>query len=112
MADNLITRWQKIKLAFWNWVRNSGTILWARINVLFGAVWVTLSQTDLSAVLNPKYLTYWMIINGIITELVRRNGNTVQTVTVATAETNFQPVQIQRLERVDPIPPATAPTQG
>jgi hypothetical protein len=102
-----MSRWQKFKIAAWNWVRNSGTILWARVNMLVGTIWVVLSQTDLSSILNPKYLTYWLIVNGIITELVRRNGNTVQTVTVANAETNFQPVEIKRLERVEPNPPPT-----
>jgi len=101
----MITRWQKLKIALWNWVRNSGTILWARINMLVGAIWVTLSQTDLSNVLNPKYLTYWLIINGIITEMVRRSGNTVVTTTVANAETNYQPVEVLKLRETEQPPP-------
>lgn len=103
-----MSRWQKFKLWFWNWVANSGTILWARLNILIGAVWSVVSITDLSPIIaNPKYLTYWMIINGVITELVRRSGNTVQTVTVANAQTNFQPTEIKRLERTEPNPPPT-----
>lgn len=54
--------------------RNSETILWARLQVLIGAVWVVLSTADLSPVLSGKYLTYWLILNGVVSELLRRRG--------------------------------------
>lgn len=74
--------WTKLKAAelkFWNWMRQSGTIAWARFQMLAGAMWIGLSQTDLSNVLDPKLLTYWLIINGIVSEIIRRKGTEVQT---------------------------------
>ena len=66
---------------FWAWYKpihdsfhDSEVILWARIQVLVGSLWVVASQTDLAPVIsNPKYLTYWLIANGVITEVLRRN---------------------------------------
>ena len=70
-----------------NWLKNlfwhSETILWARLQVLFGVVWTVLAVTDLSPLLDAKYMTYWLIISGVITELLRRRGTTGQTVMVA-----------------------------
>lgn len=63
--------WNDIK-AWWRSWKNSGTILWARLQVLGGAVWTVLTQTDLAPLLNPKYLTYWLIVSGVVTELVRQ----------------------------------------
>ena len=71
-----------------NWFWHSETILWARLQVLFGVVWVVLSATDLSPVLDAKYMTYWLIVSGVITELLRRRGTTGQTVMVAEATKN------------------------
>ena len=62
--------WEKCKA----WFLHSEVLLWARLQVLVGAVWTVLATADLTAVLNPKALTYWMIINGVITELLRRRG--------------------------------------
>jgi hypothetical protein len=80
-----------VKNFFWH----SETILWARLQVLFGVVWTVLSVTDLSPLLDAKYMTYWLIVSGVITELLRRKGTTGQTVMVAdtTAKTGLtQPV--------------------
>ena len=60
--------WAKIKQSF----HDSEVIWWARIQVVVGALWLALSQTDLSTVLSGKYLTYWLILNGFVTELLRR----------------------------------------
>lgn len=57
-----------------DWCKRSEVVAWARIQVLVGAVWMALSASDLSPLLDPKYLTYWLIFNGIITELLRRRG--------------------------------------
>ncbi|MEH2525878.1 MULTISPECIES: hypothetical protein [unclassified Bradyrhizobium] len=69
--------WQQWKLKFWNWVRNSGTIAWARLQILVGCIWVALQATDLSPLLPPKYFTAWLIISGFITEYIRRRGTEV-----------------------------------
>jgi hypothetical protein len=53
----------------------SGTLVFARVQVMVGIVWEVLSHTDLSSVIgNPKYLTYWLIFSGVITEMTRRSG--------------------------------------
>lgn len=65
--------WAKIK-SWWGSWKNSGTILWARAQVLFGAVWTVLSTTDLAPLLNPKLLTYWLIVSGVVTELIRQKN--------------------------------------
>ena len=56
------------------WFNRSEVIFWARFQVIIGAVWVGLSAVDLSPVLSSKYLTYWLILNGVITEYLRRRG--------------------------------------
>lgn len=65
--------WDDIK-AWWGSWKNSGTILWARVQVLFGAVWTVLSTTDLAPLLDAKLLTYWLILSGVVTELIRQKN--------------------------------------
>lgn len=65
-----------------NWFWRSETIAWARLQVLVGAVWTVLSATDLSPLLDPRWLTYWLIVNGIVTELLRRRNSIPETVMV------------------------------
>ena len=60
------------------WFLHSETILWARLQMFVGAVWTVLSVADLSPVLNPKLLTYWLVASGVISELVRRRGSEVR----------------------------------
>jgi hypothetical protein len=62
-----------------NWFWRSETILWARLQMFVGAVWTVLSVSDLSPVLDPKWLTYWLIFSGIVTELLRRRGSVEHT---------------------------------
>jgi hypothetical protein len=62
--------WEKIKA----WFQRSETIAWARLQMFIGAVWTALSMSDLSPVLNPKWLTYWLVASGAITEYLRRRG--------------------------------------
>jgi hypothetical protein len=64
--------WEKIKA----WFKNSETIFWARLQILVGCLWVALSTTDLAPVLSGKYLTYWLILNGFMTEYLRRRNAT------------------------------------
>ena len=73
------------------WFKNSLTILWARIVALSGVVlaaFVNLasdpnSTSVIQQALQPKYLPYWIIGIGIVTEVARR-----RTVGKATDETN------------------------
>ncbi len=60
--------WEKVK----NWFYSSLTIAWARLQMLLAAVWSVLTVTDLSPLLNPKWLTVWLVISGAVTELTRR----------------------------------------
>lgn len=57
-----------------DWFRNSETILFARMQVMVGVVWTVLSVSDLSPLLSGKYLTYWLIFSGIVSEYLRRRG--------------------------------------
>ena len=63
-----------------SWFRNSATILWARIQVLTGLVAAVLMAlaTDptvtgaIQVALEPKFIPYYVIAIGLITEIVRR----------------------------------------
>ena len=65
--------WDKL----WTWFNNSGTILWARLQLVVGAIWAVLLTSDLSPIISGKWLTYWLIFSGVISELVRRSGTYV-----------------------------------
>jgi hypothetical protein len=69
--------WVTVKtnaLAFHRSFHQSGVIVFARLQVLVGAVWCVLTTTDLAPLIaNQKYLTYWLIASGVITELSRRS---------------------------------------
>jgi hypothetical protein len=68
--------WDKIK----SWFKHSVTILWARIVTLGGAVLATLLSLSsdpnvsgaIQSVLQPKFIPYYVIAIGLITELARR----------------------------------------
>jgi len=67
-----------------NWVKDkyryihgtfhaSEVILWARIQVLAGVIWVALQGVDVSPVIsNPKYLVWWIIFSNLVNEALRR----------------------------------------
>jgi hypothetical protein len=54
------------------WFKDSTTILWARLQVLLAVVWGVLISTDLAPLLSAKWLTVWMIVSGVLTEICRR----------------------------------------
>lgn len=60
--------WQKVK----DWFKDSLTIAWARLQVLLAAVWGVLVTIDLAPVMSQKWLTVWLIVSGVATELTRR----------------------------------------
>ena len=56
----------------------SGTLVFARLQVLAGVAFEVLKHTDLSPLItNQKYMTYWLIASGVISEMVRRSGSEV-----------------------------------
>jgi hypothetical protein len=68
--------WDKVKA----WFKNSITIFWARVQVLAGvaaASVLTLASdpnvtSALQAALQPKFIPYYVIAIGLITEISRR----------------------------------------
>ena len=71
-----MTMWDKAK----SWFRHSLTIVWARI-VAAAGVLLMLAQSVLAdpnveaaiqQALQPKYIPYWVIAIGLVTELARR----------------------------------------
>ena len=60
--------WDRIRVFF----RDSETLVWARIQMVVGAVWTVLAMSDLSGVLPAKWLPYWLILSGVVTEISRR----------------------------------------
>lgn len=59
------------------WVHDSETVVWARLQVLIGALWEVASTTDISPIFVTfgweKWVPLGMMGMGIITELVRRS---------------------------------------
>ena len=68
--------WDHIKA----WFRNSVTILWARLQVAAGliaaSIFALLQDPNvtnaLQSVLQPKFIPYYVIAIGLVTELARR----------------------------------------
>ncbi|KRQ99294.1 hypothetical protein [Bradyrhizobium valentinum] len=87
------------KTSVWNWFVNSGTIVWARVQIIVGIIWSVLVVTDLSPLLAPKWLTLWLIFSGIVTEAVRRSG----TVTVEQVKPDGEVAKV--LAPAPPEPP-------
>ena len=63
----------------WNWCRHSATIAIARAQVMAGALIGILSEavvfisgTNAHQFLPPRWLTIYLIVSGVITELARR----------------------------------------
>lgn len=83
----------------WNWIRvwshDSGTILLARIQLLVGSIWAVLVMSDLTGVLPAKWLPYWLIISGVITEMVRRSNEPHNLGVSTTADLNAVSVSVK-----------------
>ena len=68
--------WNKIR----SWFKNSVTILWARTQVVAGIIAATLMAlasdpnvtSAIQAALQPKFIPYYVIAIGLITEVARR----------------------------------------
>lgn len=55
-----------------NFMRDSETLLFARMQMVGGTAWTVLTQVDLAPLLSPQALTIWLILSGFITEIARR----------------------------------------
>jgi hypothetical protein len=68
--------WNKIRA----WFKNSITIFWARLQVLVGLAVASLMAlasdpnvtSAVQAALQPKFIPYYVIVIGLITEIARR----------------------------------------
>jgi uncharacterized membrane protein HdeD (DUF308 family) len=70
--------WAFLKDKFWEFIasfRDSETIWWARIQTVLGLVAGALIMIDPMMVpgLSPTAVVVWMIFNGIVSEVLRRN---------------------------------------
>lgn len=75
--------------------RSSATIVFARLQILLAALWTVLIATDLAPIIqNPKYVTAWLILSGLITEYCRR-----------------RPATLDPLPPVATLQPTTGPTK-
>jgi hypothetical protein len=81
-----------------NWFLHSETILWGRVQILLGIIWAVVSVTDLSPLLSPKWFAVWGIVNGVVTELLRRRNTEIVTQMVQEAP-HAEPVQVEMLSR-------------
>ena len=67
-----------IKEKFWyihNTFHDSEVILWSRLQVLLGTIWVALQGVDVSPFINdPKYLIYYLIFSNLVNEMLRRRN--------------------------------------
>lgn len=88
--------------SFWNWFYNSGTILWARLNVLLGCIILVITTTDMSPWLPAKYMPAWIIINSVITEYLRRMNTKTASIVVSSSQGVMSDVTY--LQPPDPVP--------
>lgn len=72
--------WVFIKEKFWylyGTFHGSESILWNRLNILLGSVWVSLQGVDISVMHvfhdHPEYLVYWIIFSNFVNETARRH---------------------------------------
>lgn len=62
-------------LAFHASFHDSSVILFSRVNVALGTLWVGLQGVDVSPVVkDPKWMVYYVIGSNVVNELLRRSG--------------------------------------
>jgi hypothetical protein len=70
--------WETIKEKYWaihSTFHDSSVIVFSRLNVALGMIWVGLQGVDVSPVVNnPKYMVYYVIFSNVVNEMLRRNG--------------------------------------
>lgn len=94
---------KSIYVKFWSWMRSSGTIAFARLQVLIGIVLTVLSTTDVTPIFkdHPQWLVWWTIASGVIAEYVRRRGTEVVSVPTYVPESGTT-VDVLKLKSTDP----------
>lgn len=89
------------------WFKDSETIVWARLQMLIGALWTVLADTDVAPIFNlfgwEKYVPLGLVLMGIITELVRRSRepHNLGIATVADLGTVMLPIKTADKVEVD-----------
>ena len=56
------------------WFADSETLFWGRLQILIG----TLMATNLAPIIPVKYLPYYVMVSGIVTEIARRSRTQVE----------------------------------
>lgn len=52
---------------------DSEVLVWSRLNVLLGSIWVALQGVDVSPLIkDPKWLVYYIIFSNLVNEMLRR----------------------------------------
>lgn len=72
--------WAKIKAwyaSFHKSFHDSEVIVFARLQILGAAIWAVLTVTDLSPLLEQKWVTCWLLFSGGVTEYARRRRSEV-----------------------------------
>lgn len=95
--------WLRIK----NWFRHSETIAWARAQAALGLglLAIAFTSADLTQYLTGKWLIGYLILNALVTELLRRKNTTTVTETAPSGET------VMVLERTQNVTVSGAPVQ-
>lgn len=104
----MLNKLREFDIAFWNWMRHSGTIAWARLQVFANSILAVLVVTDVSAVPyfrdHPEFLVYWNVISGVISEYIRRRGT--ETVTTEQYVPSMdRTVEVTKLVDTNAVPP-------
>lgn len=91
------------KQDFWNWFYNSSNILWSRLQVLMGCIVLIMTTTDMTPFLPAKYLPIWVVINGIVSEYLRRTNTKTENIVVADKATGATQ-NVTYLKPPNPVP--------
>jgi len=92
-----------MKQAFWNWFYNSSSILWSRLQVLAGCIFLVITMTDMSPWISVKYLPLWVVISNVIAEYLRRSNTQMNTIQVVDRKLG-DVSDVTYLKSPDPVP--------
>lgn len=95
--------WTKVK----NWFRHSETIAWARAQAALGLglLAVAFTSADLTQYLTGKWLIGYLILNALITELLRRKNTTTVSDVAPNGETVLTLERTQNVTKSgEPVP--------
>lgn len=94
---------KSLYVKFWSWMRSSGTIAFARLQVLLGVIMTVLTTTDVTPLFrnHPEWLVWYTIVVGLITEYIRRRGTEVVSIPTYVPEAGTT-VDVLKLASTDP----------